>query len=448
MELTGYPSVVLYITLIIGLPLALFKPYKGFLVITFLACAADSTSLTYTRTQFLGPYFNANDACLLIALTATISYGVLLKNKIRFPDVTKLMVAVLLIGFFQSLIMVGESTYEVLRAMRWAVALPVYFVFAATMVDEEKKVKMLLIAILLGSIISSLQHIIFVKSRMETFILMGDSVGVFRTFAFSNPGLWLLLAGIVWMPKIRSFYRPLIYISAVMFAASVFLHQTRSIWISSIAALPIAFVLFMQKDIVKKSIIISISVLVLFVGVLQLISHVLPEIKPNDIILQRIGPYAEQDTRYESTLDRQMDFKLEVEEWMKGTLIFGRGLTYFSAGSYESYDTDDVAWGHLGHVTTLAQLGLIGLFVYSFLLPIIIVNNSRKLWRFATGETKFLGVLAGVCMISSWICFIMSGSFLGQNVAVGIIFGSAYRQAGLYRIQSESELPRRLIVTS
>ena len=60
--------------------------------------------------------------------------------------------------------------------------------------------------------------------------------------------------------------------------------------------------------------------------------------------MQRIGPYAEQDTRYESTLDRQMDFKLEVEEWMKGTLIFGRGLTYFSAGSYESYDTDDVAW--------------------------------------------------------------------------------------------------------
>lgn len=429
MDPIGYPSVVLYLALIIGLPLAFIKPYKAFIVVTFFTIALDSASLTYTRTTLLGPYFNANDAFLLITFTATMSYCVALRNKIHLPEIVKYMVAVLIVGFIQSLYVCGEPTYEIIRAMRWAIAMPLYFIFSATIADDEKKVKPLLIAILFGSLFSVLQHILFVTSRIEMYVMPEIDIGHFRTLAFSNPGIWLLLAGIVWIPKIKFIYRPFLYIAAVLFAVSVVLNQTRSIWISSIAALPITIFMFKQKDYCKKSVIIIMYTSILVFGVFQVISHILPDIKTGDIILQRLEPYTEQDRRYEATFDRQMDFKLEVEEWMKGTLIFGRGLSYFTSESYADDDSGDVAWGHLGHITTLAQLGLIGLFVYSYLLPIAIVKYSKKLWQFATDETKYLGLLAGVCMISSWICFIMSGSFLSHNVTAGIIYGSTYRQA-------------------
>ena len=74
MEPNGYPSFILYLILLVGIPLALSRPFKAFLMITFVLAAADANAFTYTRTKFLGPYFNANDACLLIVLLAISPY--------------------------------------------------------------------------------------------------------------------------------------------------------------------------------------------------------------------------------------------------------------------------------------------------------------------------------------------------------------------------------------
>lgn len=56
MEPAGYPSFVLYLILIIGVPLSIFRPYRAFLLVVFLVSVADAGAFTYTRTSFLGPY--------------------------------------------------------------------------------------------------------------------------------------------------------------------------------------------------------------------------------------------------------------------------------------------------------------------------------------------------------------------------------------------------------
>jgi hypothetical protein len=129
-----------------------------------------------------------------------------------------------------------------------------------------------------------------------------------------------------------------------------------------------------------------------------------------------------------SNFKRLSAFKFEMEAWLSGTLFFGRGLSFFALMPGEF-----VAWGHLGHITILSQLGIVGLVVYSYYLPLAIIKLSKKLWKHAANEVKFLALLAGITMIWHWICFIMSSSFLGQYPVAGIMFGAVWRQAMLIK---------------
>ncbi len=446
MEPIGYPVYFLYLILLIGIPLSLFRPFKAFLLVVFLTAAANANAFTYTRTPLLGPYFNANDACLLIALLAMMSYAVMpkvvgkynAKNKNIIIGPAKWIIVILLIGFVQSWFVMGW-TYEVLRALRWAITLPVYFIIAATMVDKKDKVRPLLLALFLGSLVSVFEHFFFVQSRMSLYQLYGD-IGQFRTITFHSPGLWLLLAGLVWLPETKFLRRPVLIGAGVLFAVSTILNQTRSVWISSIAVLPVTFLLFRQKKIIVKAVVLPFVLLVLYGGISLTMHYTTPNISPGDIIMPRLNALFQGDMINESTITRRLDFEREIEEWSQGTLILGRGLAYFTPYSHRDISGRlTVAWGHLGHVTTLAQLGLIGLFVYSIYLPFIIIQASRKIWIEASDEVKFLGLFAGLTMIWCWICFLMSSSFLGQYAAAGVIFGAAWRQAMLLKTDKAAE---------
>lgn len=423
MEPVGYPSFVLYLILLVGLPLAFFRPYISFLMVTFLLAAADAEAFTFTRTSFLGSYFNANDACLFIALSGTASYLSMGAN-FQFPAVCKWIIAVLIIGFFQSLYVLGW-TYDVLRALRWAINLPVYFVIAATMVDDKDKVRPFLLALFIGSLVSAVEHILFVQARIPIFVKASYDISVIRTIAFRSPGVWFLLAGLVWLPEIKGLNRSIILAAGLLFALSVLLNQTRSIWISSVAALPISILIFRQIGIIPKVIKLSFVLSLLVAGVVFAMNFTIAKISAMAIVEQRVQTLVNEKERHYSTIKRQKAFNREITEWSNGTIILGRGLCYFQP----YYKSQRMAWGHLGHVTTLAQLGLIGLFVYSFYLPAIIIRQSKELWLRATSqEVRFLGLLAGVCIIWHWICFFMSSSFLEQCPVLGIIFGAAWAQ--------------------
>jgi hypothetical protein len=231
------------------------------------------------------------------------------------------------------------------------------------------------------------------------------------------------------MPKLNPKDRIIVISACILFVVSILLNQTRSIWLSSVAALPVALMLFRPKNIIYKIVAWPTMLIVLYICVLVITELIMPEI---DLIGITIDRLAGLNTRY-YTFTRLLSFQLEMDAWLNGTLIFGRGLAFFS--NYQEIRI--IAWGHLGHVTTLAQLGLIGLGVYSFYLPITIIKSSRTLWKHATNEIKFLGLLAGTSMIWFWICFIMSNSFLAHHMVAGIIFGAVWKQARLIKSQEE-----------
>jgi len=437
MQPTGYPSIVLYLALLVGLPLALTKPYKAFLMVAFLISAADSASFTFTRTALLGPYFNANDACLLIALAATVTYGIKLKHKIFFPPVVKLIIAVVLIGFVQSCFVMGGMRYEVLRALRWALTLPAFFIITASLVNDEEKARQLLIVLFWGSLVSVTEHILFAQARMT---LPGDTLRLMRTISFRSPGLWFLLAAVLYLPKIKGLHRNIMLGGMALFIVSLILNQTRSIWISFMATfVPVTVIYFRHKNILLKIVTYSLAAVLLFAGAGLILSKIFPNIRPEKFILERMNTLVDDKKRDETTITRQRGFERELEEWSEGTLVFGRGLNYFAPRYYDLYKGHKVAWGHLGHVTTLAQLGLIGLLIYSFLLPNTVIRASITLWQHRQEELKFLGLMAGTCIISSWICFLMSDSFLGPHASEGIIFGAAWRLASSSKMYAAPE---------
>jgi hypothetical protein len=419
MEQFRYPSFILYLILLIGIPLAIKRPFKAFIMIAFLFAAADAKAFTFTRTPFLGPYFNVNDACLLIALTAMLCYTSLRIKEIQFPNVTKWILLVLLIGFVQSWYVMGW-TYEVLRALRWAVNLPVYFIIAATMVDKEEKIKPLLIALFLGSVVSTFEHFTFIRSRIDTY---GEYITSFRSIAFLNPGVFFVIASIIWIPKLKTNIKIILTGASILFITSILLNQTRSIWFSTVVTLPVALMLFRPKNVHIKLITWPFILTTLSIAILLSAELITPEVNLINMIIVRLQDLASEY----HTFTRLLAFELEINAWLKGTLIFGRGLFFFSQYTHLDY----IAWGHLGHVSTLSQLGIIGLVVYSFYLPLTIIKASRKLWIQASGEVKYFGLFAGGSIIWYWICFFMSNSFLSQHVITGIIFGTVWRQAVL-----------------
>ena len=74
-------------------------------------------------------------------------------------------------------------------------------IIAVNMIDKKEKINSFLIILLIGSVISALSHIVFVKQRISAMALSSEDIHLFRIIAFRNPGLWLLLAGIFYLPK-------------------------------------------------------------------------------------------------------------------------------------------------------------------------------------------------------------------------------------------------------
>ncbi|MDH5716434.1 MAG: hypothetical protein OEZ22_02215 [Spirochaetia bacterium] len=433
MELQGYSSQFLIVLLFLGILLIIIKPYYGFLYIVFWNAAADYAAFTLTRFSFLGPFFNAHDACLLIGIIALAAHIFVYNKKLIIPNIVIWIFIVLLIGFFQSIIIIGWE-YEIIRSLRWAVSLPVYMIIAVNIIDKEEKINLFLLVLFIGSLASALNHIIFVQEKISLSEVSSHDINLYRTIAFRNPGLWILLTGLFYLPKNLPINRIYIWLAALLFAISTLLNQTRSIWIASIFSLIPLIFLFPQKKSSIKLLLIPFSIFFLYMAMQTLSSYIFPNFNVDNIITSRISTLIEESDRAQSTITRQLSYKREMEEYMKGTLIFGKGLSFYMPFVDETYGSFRVAWGHLGHITTLAQFGIIGLFIYSFYFPFKIIKISRELWKSNSEVIKFISILAGLIMIWNWICFLMSDSFLTIHNIDAIIFGTAI---GLYIINTK-----------
>lgn len=106
---TGYPSIFIYLVLVIGFVLVLFRPYKAFLLVVVLLAAGNAAMFNQTRTVTLGPYLNLGDACLLVAIVALFFDRYRSKKPLRVPQVVPLILFALTIS---ASILIVETSFQ------------------------------------------------------------------------------------------------------------------------------------------------------------------------------------------------------------------------------------------------------------------------------------------------------------------------------------------------
>lgn len=436
----GYPEFVFIPILLIGLFLAYIRPYEAFLFSILLLIGCNRHAFVYTRTSFLGPYFNLCDACFLIALVALCFQLSKQKRFLHCPMVLFLITGVLLIGFFQSLLRFGW-TYGTLRSLRWAVEMPIGILLGANMVKKVYHVKKMILILCLAVVLSAIQHFCWVYFLIDSMPnYTKENIHLFRTVSFMSGGIpsALVAAVVVYMPLLKIDKRKIGYVlitilmSSVL-AASIILNQTRSVYLAIIITIPILICLFYERH--SKFYFLRLFVLILVIsgfagGLVRIVTND-QSINASFIIKERLSTLTKSDPKQAYTLSRINQFKLETKNWLKGSLIFGRGLWFFQDMEPEK-KINSIAFGHLGYITYLSQLGLLGLFVYGFYLPYYCIVLSRLMWKNAKENvSKFLAIFATSAMFFNCVRFIMSESFLSSEgfVATGVLFGTVWRLA-------------------
>jgi len=290
------------------------------------------------------------------------------------------------------------------------------------MVTDKGRVKSLLRVLLIGVLAAELQHIFLVGKASEVVAAVTD----LRTNEFGTAGseIWLLtgpylVSGMIPHPWLQ-------LAAGILFLVANLSHQTRSIALAFTGGLLVYYFWFVKGPNAYRW---------------QRIKLVLPAFLAGVGLLSLVGlsgitqSYAERlfkslDTKYAGEVGlrtRELDFKIEFNDWLHGNLIFGEGLWYFQKYGAGKRVTG-VAWGHLGYITYLSQLGIIGFIVYGFWLPLTVLKRARKIVTLTDVSPAILhlGLLTGACFIIQPLIFTMSDSFLTRAYLPGILGGALW----------------------
>ncbi|MHB1132143.1 MAG: O-antigen ligase family protein [Chloroflexota bacterium] len=420
----GYPQQVIYVVLLVGLPLAFLQPVKAFAMCTIALVARNVESATFTRTSVLGPYFNLDDVLLVICCLTLVALVLRQRIPILIPRPALLLLVVWVIGSVNSIWSspYGPS-YEILREMRWSLTLPLTFIVAANLVtSDEKRIESFLKALFLGSVLASVQHFAFVSGVVGE---AGDvQANLFRTIALMGAGMYFVIAEIVQPSPIkgRSRISHLAYYAALgAFGVSLVLNQTRSLWIGFIVSIPLLVLVLRRPHAILRSIAVGTVTVVLAFAITTL---TLPHVDLTSVVGERVQSLVDEDQRVLTTETRVSAFE-ELEYWYEGNWLIGRGAAYhFSMGLAQDRT---VAWGHLGYVTYLVRLGLIGLVAYGIFLPLVVIARGRRLIRGSSGEwgRSLAAVTLAVILLDS-VAFLMSSSYLQSMPVSGLVFGALW----------------------
>lgn len=441
MEIQGYPQFVMLLVLGLGIPLAFVRPFAAFALAVFLITAADITMFHKTRTAMLGPFLNLADLCVLLALLALLLEKYHTKEPFRLPQILALMLFVLIIGATQSLWLYGFSR-NTMASIRYALDVPVAFLLGANFVTSTARARKLIVVFLCGAAAAALQHILFVASVWRSKGLSMDTYHMMRTISFGAGALpsAFLIAATVWRLPGRAGRRGLGIVFYLLFLATLLLNQTRSLWVATAAAIPVVVLALRGVGWMRVGLRLALggAVVVLFLGVLC--RSLMPGLDISKLAGHRMTTLAAADALASGTNSRERAFRIEMRDWFDGTLVLGRGLGFFQ--KYPEGVSKDplqkVAFGHLGYVTYLSQLGLIGLLVYGLCLPLSVFRNGWWLWRHAEPEAlRYLGLLGIASIVCLSIMFTMSAQFLILGVfAPGVLYGALW--AAVQRERTES----------
>jgi len=435
----GYPAFVLIILLAVGIPLAIIRPYKAFLLGCLLIVAGSADEFNATRTSFLGPYLNLKDACVLIGLLGLFVDRWNNKSRVVIPQVLALILFALFVGAMQSFARFGWA-YNTVRATSWALAFPIGLFLGANFVNSPHRAKLLIGALLAGVILAALQHCWLVIITQRSFWVDATNYNMIRSIDFLAGGVTpvFLAVAIVWKLPKRPLFKTLYLAAGGLLVLGVFLTQTRSIWFALAATVPVVFLLFEQRRRLVSSLRNSIIVFAACTLAFGAFSKMSPNLDPFGIISHRLFRLDDTSEHDSSAGSRIRAYTTELQHWYEGTLVFGRGLSFFQNMDFGRGSAETrIAFGHAGHATYLSQLGLVGLCVYSIYLPLSIIRRARTIWLYDEDPgNRYLSLLGGGCIIYLSFLHAMSSSLLApDSFAPGVLCGGVWALSQKFQVQ-------------
>lgn len=396
-----------------------------------LETALSMARLTFTRFSFGNGLLNAHDLLLLLALMAVLATGYRRRQQTRVPLIVVGLLSVLLFGFLLSVIKIPGNMYELVRMLRWGLTLPLYYFVGRNGCRDRQTLSLLLWTLILGVLIGAGTHVL----GSSVLLLKGHSLESIRDIQYLGGAVPALVVAVIargapWMDTRRK--KLLVSLSVLIGLMSIAISLTRSLWIAVVIAIPLTWIVFRKRR-TKSAKVHAAShglpvlgfgvVVVVFLSLLS--SNMITELTKR---LLSVGQLFQGNAL--AFGDRQASFALDFAAWLHSPLV-GQGLVYYAplVGN-TNYSAIASAWGHLGYITTLAQLGLVGFGVFYLWLPAAVMKNARLLWVSADDTVRQLGLLGGAWMIMVLIEFLMSGNFISIGMSgAGLTWGAlaAYR---------------------
>ena len=419
------PEAAILIVLGVGCVLAVFRPGAAYLSAVFLSIALPIPTMTFTRLNAVGAYFNLYDACAVVVVGAVGSEIIRRRRVPKVAAVTWGMLASVVLGACITANSFGWS-YETLRALRWALNVPLFAIAGSVMLSDRRYDKGLLIALLMGALCAEVQHLYFV-ARTDA-IYTGKHLGDIRSsmFQLSKSHAWLLAGPLsfsgTWLVTIANLGVGGLFLTAAITT------QTRTVALGLAGGLLIYGWWFVRPDREARKRYVM-GVIIVF-AVTSLV--VVPGLGLGGTVesftdrLRGVGARASMD---ESAWARWVALSIESGDWMNGSvdaILFGNGLGYFDQKYYVSSGdlSNAVAFGHVGYVTYLSQLGVCGFVIYACWFPAVVLKNAYGLYsRTARGITKHLIALAAATFIYDAVSFVFSGHYLVNDVLSGTLAG-------------------------
>jgi len=422
----GYPGWVLLVSALVGLVLFVSNARLLVYLSLFLLFTTDAPAYAYARLSVTGP-FNLTDLLSLLCLAGALRVS--RKGWSRMPVEGWAVVAVLAFGTLYTLATIGP-VYEAMRAVRAALLVPIFFYTGYHAISDARQARTFVWIAALACFIQSLRQVAFVAAYSSE-----ASAPEWRTLRYLNAGLpsvplALLISGLASRLTTRAW----LWIAVGLNGVAMFLTQTRSLWIpQAMACLWLTFE-SARRDSFIRAVWIPLLASAVFLGTQFLLGATgALTTSPSHVFVTG------RSTDFSSGSGREEAMVLELGHYQQGNLlewVTGLGLGYSGGPQFDP----QVAWGHVGYVAYLSNLGLVGLFVFGVLLPWRGFVRGLALSRSGNPGLRAFGWLCCASLVSMTI-----GSFITGGLLTGygcyIVMTATGAAASLAQ---ESAAPARL----
>jgi hypothetical protein len=425
----SFSSIALFIVMGIGLILLISRPYWAFLFATLVSISFSYYTMTFSRFEEVGPYFNMYSACLLISFFAMLVDIFKERKSIYIPKLVIGISAIILMGVLNSWISYG-LTYNILQGFRWVITLPVLFFISANMVWSERRVKLILLTLAAGSLFAEAQHLFLMSLFSVKGFAAEDPTALRITqFELACAQIWLLAGPFLVNKTMPKKYLQFLFVGVIM--AGLITVQSRSVALAFFLCLVVYHLWFLQgRDSYHlkrlSPLLLSSLIALMLLGTVKLTAMA-------GFYVGRMGHTLSSEKGIEQD-PRAYAFSYEINDWLNGNILIGRGLSYYTDLHHRKMG----ASGHLGYIAYLSQTGILGFIVLGIWFPFSIIFLSRRVFKLPhlPPAISYLAAVTAVCFIYNSFWFLFTNSYLAIHIVAGILAGAIWRIS----LESKSEI--------